>query len=41
MTRPIQIRTASQGEVAAFLQRQREEEGKAAPVKSARNRDWQ
>lgn len=41
MTRPIQIRTASQGEVAAFLQRQREEEGKAARVKSARNRDWQ
>ena len=41
MTRPIQIRTASQGDVAAFLQRQREEEGKAARVKSARNRDWQ
>ncbi|WP_282603664.1 hypothetical protein [Paracoccus sp. PARArs4] len=27
--------------MAAFLQRQREEEGKAARVKSARNRDWQ
>lgn len=41
MTRPIQIRTASQREVGAFLQRQREEEGKAARVKSARNREWQ
>ena len=41
MTRPIQIRTASQGEVAAFLQRQREEESKAARERDAREREWQ
>ena len=41
MARPIQIRTASQGELGAFLQLQREKEGKAARVKSARDREWQ
>lgn len=41
MSRPIQIRTASQGEVAAFLQRQREEERKAAGERAARERERQ
>lgn len=41
MTRPIQIRTASQREVGAFLARQREEEDKAARARSARDCEWQ
>ena len=41
MTRPIQIRTASQREVGAFLERQRDEESKAAQARAARDRQWQ
>lgn len=41
MTRPIQIRTASQREVAAFVAHQRDEKGKAAQARAARNREWQ
>ncbi|MCT4334508.1 hypothetical protein MU516_16760 [Paracoccus sp. YLB-12] len=41
MTRPIQIRTASQREVAAFVAHQRDEEGKAALARAARDCEWQ
>lgn len=41
MTRPIQIRTASQREVGAFLARQRDEKSKAAQLRAVRDREWQ
>lgn len=40
MDRPIQVRRARQGEVAAFLARQREEQAKAARAKAPRDKAW-
>ena len=40
MDRPIQLHRARQGEIAAFLARQREDEAKAAQAKTEREDAW-